>query len=68
MIAATHLLKGIRYAHTIIRLPPPAPSHMGGGCALLRVDVPPDGGGKFAQVVNFTIRNSLHKFEIALAP
>ena len=31
MIASTHLLKGIRFAHTIFRLLPPTPSHMGGG-------------------------------------
>ena len=43
------LLKGIRFAHTIIKLLPPAPSHMGGGFALLRFVEPPDGGGKYAQ-------------------
>ena len=39
-------LKGIRFAHAIFRLPPPAPSHMGGGSASPKFGEPPDGGEK----------------------
>ena len=42
------LLKGIRFAHAILRLLPPTPSHMGEGSASPKSGVPPDGGGKFA--------------------
>ena len=46
----TTVYKVFAGAHTILRLPPPAPSHMGGGCALPKLGEPPDGGGNLRDV------------------
>ena len=48
---ASQLKKGIRFANAIFRLPPPAPSHMGGGYSLSKFGVPPDGGNNLRGVM-----------------